>query len=52
MKLCNIRECIVSLMDDLPRIELFAREQTKGWDVWGNESDISLQEAGGASLTR
>ena len=26
------------------RIELFAREKTKGWDVWGNEveSDIVL----------
>jgi N6-adenosine-specific RNA methylase IME4 len=28
----------------LPRIELFAREKTPGWDVWGNEveSDINL----------
>lgn len=27
-----------------PRIELFAREKTEGWDVWGNEveSDIEL----------
>jgi N6-adenosine-specific RNA methylase IME4 len=27
-----------------PRIELFAREKTEGWDVWGNEveSDIDL----------
>jgi len=27
-----------------PRIELFAREKTPGWDVWGNEveSDIEL----------
>ena len=22
---------------DVPRIELFAREKTPGWDVWGNE---------------
>ncbi|MGC7561272.1 hypothetical protein [Pasteurella sp. 22655_41Tandhals] len=22
---------------DLPRIELFARNTTDGWDVWGNE---------------
>ncbi len=38
------RERIVQLMGDLPRIELFARERTSGWDVWGNEveSDISL----------
>ena len=29
---------------DLPRIELFARQKTEGWDVWGNEveSDIEL----------
>jgi site-specific DNA-methyltransferase (adenine-specific) len=27
-----------------PRIELFARQKTKGWDVWGNEveSDVEL----------
>ena len=22
---------------DVPRIELFARQRTQGWDVWGNE---------------
>ena len=40
------RERIVSLMGDLPRIELFARQSTPGWDVWGNEvaSDIRLAE--------
>ena len=40
------RERIVSLMGDLPRIELFARQSTPGWDVWGNEVDssISFQE--------
>lgn len=31
------REKIIELMGDLPRLELFAREKTKGWDVWGNE---------------
>tara|TARA_R100001015_G_C4630996_1_gene193127 strand:+ start:219 stop:803 length:585 start_codon:yes stop_codon:yes gene_type:complete len=31
------REKIVKLMGDKPRIELFARRETKGWDVWGNE---------------
>lgn len=38
------RERIVDLMGDLPRIELFARQKTDGWDVWGNEveSDIKL----------
>ena len=38
------KERIVELFGDLPRIELFAREKTPGWDVWGNEvkSDIVL----------
>ena len=38
------REKIVRLMGDLPRVELFARQATPGWAVWGNEvdSDISL----------
>lgn len=31
------REKIVSLIGDVPRIELFARNKTEGWDVWGNE---------------
>ena len=31
------RERIVELLGDLPRIELFARQAPKGWDVWGNE---------------
>jgi len=32
-----IREQIINLMGDLPRIELFAREKKEGWDAWGNE---------------
>ena len=37
---------IVELFGNLPRIELFARQKTEGWDVWGNEvkSDIDLKE--------
>ena len=31
------RNDIVDLCGDLPRIELFARQKTKGWDCWGNE---------------
>jgi site-specific DNA-methyltransferase (adenine-specific) len=40
----EVRDRIVALMGDVPRIELFAREKTAGWDVWGNEveSDIDL----------
>ncbi len=39
-----VRERIEALFGDLPRIELFARQKTEGWDVWGNEvkSDINL----------
>jgi len=39
------RDKIIQLVGDLPRIELFAREKTKGWDVWGDEveSDIELK---------
>jgi N6-adenosine-specific RNA methylase IME4 len=38
------RNKIIKLVGNLPRIELFAREKTYGWDVWGNEvkSDIKL----------
>ena len=32
-----IRDKIVDLCGDLPRIELFARKIYKGWDSWGNE---------------
>jgi len=40
----EIRDRIVQLMGDLPRIELFARRKVEGWDCWGNEveSDIEL----------
>lgn len=38
------RNKIIELCGDIPRIELFARKKTDGWDVWGNEveSDIKL----------
>lgn len=36
------REKIVELLGDLPRIELFAREKTDGWDVWGNEVECDI----------
>jgi site-specific DNA-methyltransferase (adenine-specific) len=34
----EIRDKIVELLGDLPRIELFARQTMKGWDCWGNET--------------
>lgn len=40
----EIRDYIVKICGDLPRIELFARQKVEGWDAWGNEieSDIEL----------
>lgn len=40
----EVRNRIVELMGDLPRIELFARQKVDGWHCWGNEveSDIEL----------
>tara|TARA_R110000787_G_C13179418_1_gene421666 strand:+ start:35 stop:610 length:576 start_codon:yes stop_codon:yes gene_type:complete len=32
-----VRNKITSLVGDLPRIELFARQRHDGWDAWGNE---------------
>lgn len=32
-----VRDKIVELCGDLPRIELFARQHADGWDCWGNE---------------
>ena len=45
----EVRSRIVELCGDVPRVELFAREKTAGWDVWGNEveSDIDLYEENG-----
>lgn len=33
----EVRNRIVKLFGDLPRIELFARQYADGWDCWGNE---------------
>ena len=38
----EVKKRIIDLMGDLPRIELFAREKTPGWDVWGNEVDSNI----------
>ncbi len=37
-----VRDKIVQLLGDIPRVELFARQKTPGWDVWGNEVDSDL----------
>jgi N6-adenosine-specific RNA methylase IME4 len=33
----EVRNRIIKLMGDVPRIELFARQRFEGWSVWGNE---------------
>jgi N6-adenosine-specific RNA methylase IME4 len=35
---------MIEKVSHAPRLELFARRKTAGWDVWGNEvqSDISM----------
>ena len=38
-----VREKIIELLGDLPRLELFARQKTEGWDVWGNEVESDIQ---------
>ena len=38
----EVRQRIVDLFGDLPRIELFARKKYEGWDCWGNEVTSSL----------
>lgn len=35
----EIRKRIVDLVGNVPRIELFARNNSDGWDCWGNQVD-------------
>lgn len=37
------RELITETFGDLPRAELFARQQHDGWDVWGNEVECTAE---------
>ena len=48
----EVRDKIVELMGDVPRIELFARQKVDGWDAWGNEviCDVNLNTAGGDEI--
>lgn len=48
----QVRDRIVQLCGDLPRIELFARQAVDGWDVWGNEvnSDLDMCHYGQCSF--
>lgn len=33
----EVRNRIVTLMGDVPRVELFARQEHEGWEAWGDE---------------
>lgn len=37
-----VRDKIVELMGDLPRIELFATQRIEGWDCWGDQVDSDI----------
>lgn len=34
----SVRDSIVRICGDVPRIELFARQSAEGWDAWGKEA--------------
>lgn len=38
----EVRQRIETLMGDVPRVELFARKQAPGWDVWGIDVEPAL----------
>ena len=39
----EMRSIIEEMFPDASRIELFAREKTEGWDVWGNEVESDIE---------
>lgn len=45
------RDKCVELMGDVPRLEMFARKRTKGWDVFGNEVKKSISINAKKTLT-
>jgi len=45
-KPAEIRNRIVALTGDVPRIELFTRQRAEGWDAWGNEV-AAIEKIGG-----
>lgn len=45
----EVRDRIVDLVGDVPRIELFARARAPGWDAWGNQLPSQTQTGEGAA---
>ena len=44
------RDRIITLMGDVPRLEIFARQKTEGWDVWGNEVECDVDLEGSEKI--
>lgn len=42
-KPAQVRDLIIRLVGDLPRLEMFARCAPEGWDVFGNEAPNSIE---------
>ena len=43
----EVHRRIDQLMGSVPKIELFARRKTEGFDVWGNEVECNIELTGG-----
>ena len=39
----QVRDLIVELCGDVPKLEMFARESAEGWDLFGNEAPDSIE---------
>jgi site-specific DNA-methyltransferase (adenine-specific) len=39
-----VREKIVELCGDIPRIELFARKRVENWDCWGDDQSLNIED--------
>jgi N6-adenosine-specific RNA methylase IME4 len=46
----EVRDRIVELVGDIPRVELFAREKVDGWDAWGYEVENDFEFQSGKDL--
>lgn len=45
-KPAEVRDRIVKVCGDVPRIELFARQAAPGWDCWGDQAPSSVELEG------
>lgn len=51
-KPAEVRNRIEILFGDVSRIELFAREAPKGWDIWGNQAPGKIMEEKCVSIAK